>query len=137
MIDYQAISDADPGGDLQAAFAALSAETISVLRGVDERMLSARGVYGIIGKTAGKAALDAIKAGEADDDVKAWFSPSEGGIDSFLIGPTFQGLADGGVITQAEADLVISYAYTIQPKFPGLTIAQIDKARMKKARGDF
>lgn len=137
MIDYQKIAAGDPGGDLHVAFATMAAETVQVLRDVDGRMLSARGVYGLIGQESGKKAMDAIKVSMADEDIKAWFSPDQGGIDSLLVGPTFDQLAASSVITQAEADFVKAYAYEEQPKYHGLTVAQLEKARMKKARGDF
>lgn len=137
MIDYKKIATDDPGGTLEAAFATMSAETVDVLRPVDDRMISSRGVYGIIGQTAGKAAMDAIKSSQSDEDVKSWFSPSEGGIDSFLIKDIFDGLAANNVITQAEADLVKAYAYTKQPKYPGLKMGHLQDARRKKAEGEF
>jgi hypothetical protein len=136
MIDYKAIADADPGGDLQIAFDAMKAEAVDVLRDVESRMMSARTVYGLIGDVSGKAAMDAIKTSLTDSDVKSWFSPDQGGVDSFLVGPTFDGLAAGGVITQAEADLVKSYAYTKTPKYPSLRMGHLQDARRKRAAGE-
>ena len=115
--DFLATADADSG----VALAAARAFSEQVLKPIDERMMNERTVMGLIGMQSGETFMQSLEA--APDSmiparVKAWFKPSEAGIDvatpSAIV--LIDTMAGAGAITEAEAVLLKGYAYdTVTP----------------------
>jgi hypothetical protein len=92
---------------------------LRTLKNTDERMLNERGIFSLIGLQAGETLMQAIEASAGiPARVKAWFKPSEQGID--ISDPNALGILAGmvaaNVLTQANSDILTEYAYvTTQP----------------------
>ena len=105
-----------------------------VLKPIDERMMNERTVMGLIGMESGETFMQTLEA--APDSllparVKAWFKPSEAGID--VATPSAVGLIDtmagAGAITEAEARLLKGYAYNTVTPFERVTLHEVLLAR--------
>ena len=105
-----------------------------VLKPIDERMMNERTVMGLIGMESGETFMQSLEA--APDNmiparVKAWFKPSEAGID--VATPSAVGLIDtmagAGAITEAEAGLLKGYAYNTVTPFERVTLHEVLLAR--------
>ena len=105
-----------------------------VLKPIDERMMNERTVMGLIGMESGETFMQTLEA--APDSllparVKAWFKPSEAGID--VATPSAVGLIDtmagAGAITEAEAGLLKGYAYDTVTPFERIELPDVLKAR--------
>ena len=117
LTEFLATADAD------SATAMVQARAFSeqVLKPIDERMMNERTVMGLIGMQSGETFMQSLEA--APDSmiparVKAWFKPSEAGIDvatpSAIV--LIDTMAGAGAITEAEAELLKGYAYdTVTP----------------------
>ena len=101
-----------------------------VLKPIDERMMNERTVLGLIGMESGETFMQSLEA--APDSVmparvKAWFKPSEAGID--VATPSAVGLIDtmagAGAITEAEAGLLKGYAYETVTPFERITLHDV------------
>ena len=80
LTEFLSTADADSG----VALAAARAFSEQVLKPIDERMMNERTVMGLIGMESGETFMQSLEA--APDNmiparVKAWFKPSEAGID--------------------------------------------------------
>jgi len=107
-----------------------------VLKPIDERMMNERTVMGLIGMQSGETFMQSLEA--APDSllparVKAWFKPSEAGID--VATPSAAGLIDtmagAGAITEAEAALLKGYAYDTVTPFSRITLHDVLLTRGK------
>ena len=118
--------------DTDNAVALNQAHTFSeqVLKPIDERMMNERTVMGLIGMESGETFMQSLEA--APDSmiparVKAWFKPSEAGID--VATPSAVGLIDtmagAGAITEAEAGLLKGYAYNTVTPFSRITLHDV------------
>jgi len=118
--------------DADSATALVQARAFSeqVLKPLDDRMLNERTVMGLIGMESGEVFMQSLEA--APDNmiparVKAWFKPSEAGID--VATPSAVGLIDAmagaGAITEAEAGLLKGYAYNTVTPFERVTLHNI------------
>jgi len=101
-----------------------------VLKPLDDRMMNERTVLGLIGMQSGETFMQSLEA--APDSllptrVKAWFKPSEAGID--VATPSAVGLIDtmagAGAITEAEAGLLKGYAYDTVTPFERATLHDV------------
>ena len=101
-----------------------------VLKPLDERMMNERTVMGLIGMESGETFMQTLEA--APDSllparVKAWFKPSEAGID--VATPSAVGLIDtmagAGAITEAEAGVLKGYAYNTVTPFERITLHDV------------
>ena len=122
--------------DADSATALVQARAFSeqVLKPIDERMMNERTVMGLIGMESGETFMQSLEA--APDNmiparVKAWFKPSEAGID--VATPSAVGLIDAmagaGAITEAEAGVLKGYAYNTVTPFSNATLYDIIKSR--------
>ena len=122
--------------DADSATALVQARAFSeqVLKPIDERMMNERTVMGLIGMQSGEVFMQSLEA--APDSmiparVKAWFKPSEAGID--VATPSAVGLIDtmagAGAITEAEAGLLKGYAYNTVTPFERIELPDVLKAR--------
>jgi hypothetical protein len=102
-----------------ATLGAAKLHPVRTLKNPDERMLNERGIFALIGMQDGEALMQAIEASpDIPARVKAWFKPSEQGIDisntsalSILAGMVY-----ANVLTQVNSDILSEYAYlTTQP----------------------
>lgn len=140
----------DPGGDASAVAAALAARTVSVERPLDERMISERRVYAVLGMFKGEALMSLIEANaQIPARVKAWFKPSEEGVD--VLDPTVPGIIamaiadsvntgkaddDPSKLSDADGELLLSWGYTQEPEFPGVNATMVQNARDQINRPD-
>ena len=117
LTEFLSTADADSG----VAFAAARAFSEQVLKPIDERMMNERTVMGLIGMQSGETFMQSLEA--APDNmiparVKAWFKPSEAGIDVATPSAVqlINTMAGAGAITVDEAALLKGYAYdTVTP----------------------
>ena len=118
--------------DTDNAVALNQAHTFSeqVLKPLEGRMMNERTVMGLIGMQSGETFMQSLEA--APDSllptrVKAWFKPSEAGID--VATPSAVGLIDAmagaGAITVAEAGLLKGYAYSTVTPFERITLHDV------------
>jgi len=118
--------------DTDNAVALNQANTFSeqVLKPLEGRMMNERTVLGLIGMQSGETFMQSLEA--APDSllptrVKAWFKPSEAGID--VATPSAVGLIDtmagAGAITVAEAGLLKGYAYDTVTPFERITLHDV------------
>ena len=118
--------------DADSATALVQAHAFSeqVLKPIDERMMNERTVMGLIGMESGEVFMQSLEA--APDSViparvKAWFKPSEAGID--VATPSAVGLIDNmasaGAITEAEAGVLKGYAYDTVTPFERITLHDV------------
>ena len=110
------------------------AYTEQVLKPLDERMMNERTVMGLIGMESGETFMQSLEAapeGMIAARVKAWFKPSEAGID--VATPSAIGLIDtmvgSGAITVDEAGLLKEYAYYTVTPFERITLHDVLLAR--------
>ena len=101
-----------------------------VLKPLDDRMMNERTVMGLIGMESGETFMQSLEA--APDNmiparVKAWFKPSEDGIDvatpSAIV--LIDTMAGAGAITEAEAVLLKGYAYDTVTPFERITLHDV------------
>jgi hypothetical protein len=99
-------------------------------------MMNERTVMGLIGMQSGETFMQSLVA--APDSmiparVKAWFKPSEAGIDAATPSAVqlIDTMAGAGAITEAEAGLLKGYAYSTVTPFSSATLYDILKARDK------
>ena len=122
--------------DADSATALVQARAFSeqVLKPLEGRMMNERTVLGLIGMQSGETFMQSLEA--APDNmlptrVKAWFKPSEAGID--VATPSAVGLIDtmagAGAITEAEAGLLKGYAYDTVTPFANATLYDVTKER--------
>jgi hypothetical protein len=124
--EFLATADADS----TIALGQARAFSEQVLKPFDERMMNERTVMGLIGMQSGETFMQSLEA--APDSllptrVKAWFKPSEAGID--VATPSAVGLIDtmagAGAITVAEAELLKGYAYDTVTPFERITLHDV------------
>lgn len=135
---YEKIKANDPGGTAQEAADALAPVMAQKEKALDDRMISERRVFAILGMVSGEAFMAAIEASnDIPARVKAWFKPSEQGVDvldpsaAMIIGM----MVAGGVIGQAEADSLMAFGYEEESEYPGITATMVQNARDQVAKG--
>ena len=113
--------------DSSVALTQARAFSEQVLKPLDERMMNERTVMGLIGMESGETFMQSLEA--APDNmiptrVKAWFKPSEAGIDVATPSAVqlINTMAGSGAITEAEAGLLKGYAYNTVTPFEGITL---------------
>ena len=126
LTEFLATADTDNAVALNQA----RAFSEQVLKPLDERMMNERTVLGLIGMQSGETFMQSLEA--APDSllparVKAWFKPSEAGID--VATPSAVGLIDtmagAGAITEAEAGVLKGYAYNTVTPFERITLHDV------------
>ena len=118
-----AVDDAD-------ALSKAHSYSVSELKSIDQRMINERGVFARIGMVSGEQLMTAIEASpDIPARVKAWFRPSEQGID--IADPSalyiLAGMVTTGVITQAESDILTGSAYETRTPYLTTTLYQIKR----------
>ena len=118
--------------DADSATALVQARAFSeqVLKPIDERMMNERTVLGLIGMESGETFMQSLEA--APDSVmparvKAWFKPSEAGIDVAMPSAIvlIDNMASAGAITEAEAGVLKGYAYDTVTPFERITLHDV------------
>lgn len=139
MIDYQQIKADDPGGTVDDALSAL--QVMTVQRDRAERMINERTVYAALGASAAEAFLQTLESVAQSTDplapvvarVATWLKPGSelSGVDicSTETQGLLQSMASAGALDQSAVDAVIALSKETAPKYPGLTISHIEKAR--------
>lgn len=137
-MDYQALKLDDPGGTVEAALSTLSAMTTTRPR--SEYLINERSVYAVLGGVDGEAFLQTLEGIAQSADpmapviarVESWFKPGpESGVDicNGEVQMILNGVVGQGSITQQMVDDVVSLSTETVPKYPGLKITHIEKAR--------
>jgi hypothetical protein len=118
--------------DADSATALVQARAFSeqVLKPIDDRMMNERTVMGLIGMESGETFMQSLEA--APDSVmparvKAWFKPSEAGIDVAMPSAIvlIDNIASAGAITEAEAGVLKGYAYDTVTPFERITLHDV------------
>ena len=130
LTEFLATADTDNAVALNQA----RAFSEQVLKPLDERMMNERTVMGLIGMESGEVFMQSLEAtpdSAIPARVKAWFKPSEAGID--VATPSAIGLIDtmagAGAITEAEAGVLKGYAYNTVTPFERVTLHEVLLAR--------
>ena len=105
---------------------------ILTLKTSEERMLNERGIFSLIGIPRGEVFMQAIEANpDIPERVKAWFKPSEQGID--IADPNALGILAGmvavDVLTQSDNDALRDYAYIETQPFKTATKHDFELAK--------
>jgi hypothetical protein len=106
----------------------------STLKDISMRMVNERTVFGLIGNVSGEGFMMALETAPSElipDRVKAWFKPSEHGIDISSKSATdiINSMATGGVITEGEAEALKGYAFDVTTPFTNATLYDVKHAR--------
>jgi len=123
-VDYKLLADNDLGGDLDAAFATMSAETIT---STPEVMVTYRRISAAVSLEA-SATLEAIVQGM--ETMPSWVDKAlaTDGID--VNNPQVAGLLDS-IIPEFSA-AIIAMGIVTTPRYAGLKIGHLANARQKK-----
>lgn len=133
-MNYEQIRADDPGGMIEDALDALS--SLEITMPYDERLITERSVYAVLGPLEGEIFISALEAIAQQDTsiarVASWLKPgSEAGID--IAHPVTQAvlgsLVNQGGITQQHIDGIKSLTTYQAKKYPGITYGDIEKAR--------
>ena len=124
--EFLATADAD------SATALVQARAFSeqALKPLEDRMVNERTVLGLIGIVSGENFMQSLESAPSEmvpDRVKAWFRPSELGID--ISEPAAVQIVDAmvgaGAITEAEAGVLKGYAYDTVTPFARITLHDV------------
>lgn len=131
MVDYKLIADNDPGGDIETAYAAMAAETVT---STPETRLTYLSIANRVGYAAAAALYDRVIA-----NMPAWINQAmmQGGVD--VNNPQTAGILNslvGGGFTAKMMSDIINAGVESSPKYPGLKIGHLANARQKRAAGD-
>jgi len=139
MTDYKLIADADPGGDLFAAYTALSAQTTTA---VGETRLNLTGVANALGSAVADRIEDALDAALQAKVIKKWaYNSMVDGAGAGLnladkdMPARLGSFVQAGLLSQDDVDSLLGLASIDVAKFPGLTPAHLDKARTMRSEG--
>lgn len=137
MIDYKAIADADPGGDLKTAYDALKAMTVSAPAG--ETKIDLVGIANRFGPATANNVEAAIKAAISANQLGGWVLHAMYGeglnITHKDMAAQLTALKAAG-LTQDSLDKLLSLTQVQTPKFPGLLEGYLQNARQKRVRGE-
>ena len=134
VTDYKAIADADPTGDLQAAFETMRNQTVSsyrALTGNELRLWSA----------ANPTDYSRIKSAAAADVVSEIAFSLIQTPDSLLelnrpeVLAMVAAMVAAGIVSEQGRDALLAMARVEVPMFPGLNQALLAKARAMRAEG--
>ena len=134
MIDYKVIADADPGGDLQAAFEAMRDETVTsykALSGNELRLWSAANPYDY--SAIKMAAATNVVAEIAFSLIQTPDSLLELNRADVLL--MVEGMVTGGIFSEEGKNALLAMATVITPAYPGLNQAILAKARDMRKEG--
>lgn len=136
-VDYKAIADADPGGDLTTAFLAMAAETETKSRGVHK--VTQLEIANQTGMAVATRFRDGLDSAVTDGLVPGWVvgALDADGID--INHPSTQGAMDGLVtaqkLQQDDVDAIIAMGSETVNVWPGLKEGYLQNAREKRAAG--
>ena len=124
MTDYKKIADGDPGGDLQAAYEAMIAETEQVSRG--EYRVTDKMIASALGLAAANDFLDAVEMA-VPARVTSWLK--SGGIDVNHV-DTVSTLT---AINPPNVVAVLAMGKEAVSKYPAMEITHLEKARSMRS----
>ena len=127
MIDYKVIADADPGGDLQAAFEAMRDETVTsyrALSGNELRLWSAANPNDYSAIKVAEIAFSLIQTPDSLLELNR--------ADVLLM---VEGMVTGGIFSEEGKNALLAMATVITPAYPGLNQAVLAKARDMRKEG--
>ena len=128
MVNYKIIADNDPGGDLETAFAAMSAETVT---SAPEVMVTYRRISAVV-SLAASAELEAAVKSELT--IPSWVNTAlaSDGIDvnDVQVSAVLDTLVSAGTSAEIKAMGVIT-----EPKYKGFKIGHLANARQMREEG--
>lgn len=127
-VNYKLIADNDPGGTLEDAYTAMSAETVTTAPKV---MVTYRKVAASVNLEA-SAELEASVI--ASVDVPDWvnIALADGGIN--VNDPQTEGLLST-LVSPQTASAILDMGIVTDPKYPGLKIGHLSNARQMRTEG--
>ena len=129
MINYKLLADNDPGGELQAAFDSMAAETVAT---TPETQVT----YTTLARDVDLVTANALTSKLSTQS--AWIDNALNSecinVNNPQVGPFLDALVDTD-FTQLMADNVKALGNVISPKYPGLKIGHLANARQMRADG--
>jgi hypothetical protein len=135
MVDYKLIADSDPGGDLQAAFDTMAAETVSKTPEVYVNYTNLMAVDLALAGQLSAIIKAAVDAGTLPEVVHIRLNNGGLNINNPSSGYVLQGFVEAGYLTQAEKDTIMAMGVVTTKKYPGLKPGHVQNARQKRAEG--
>lgn len=139
MVDYKLLADNDPGGDLDTAFATMSAETVTSnpVKRMNYIDVSDECGYALAVKLA-TAIAAAIGGGLMPDFVETVMNGRGLDVNNAQVQAQLQALADNPAVEFDAADMALltSKGAVSSPKYPGLKVGHLDDARRKRTAGE-
>jgi len=136
MIDYTAIANGDPGGDLTTAFSVMKAETITVAADKMCNYISvAREVGFAVAAALESRVNELISAGAFPSWLKAALENDGININDPQVAGLVASLVDGSTFTQTQADAILAMSQVLSDKYPNLKEGYLQDARRKRAGG--
>lgn len=136
MVNYELIADNDPGGDLEAAFALMKAETITQPK---DRKVNYVQIANEAGFTEASALEYRIKALVSTSNLPEWVHDalkSEGlNINDSQVSAQLNALVDGTTLTTAHVDAILAMKNEVSPKYPGIKLGHLETARLLRVEG--
>lgn len=131
MVDYVAIKAADPGGTINEAYDAMSAETRAVSRGrykVTQLMIAEETTIELADnfRNGLKAAVD---AGQLPDWAMNALDTEGIDVNNSQVRAKLQQIVDAGALEQGDCDAVLAMGDEDVPVWPGLKHGHIQNAR--------
>lgn len=128
MVDYKLLADNDPSGDLETAFAAMSAETVTTH---PQTMITYRKIGGQVSLSA-SAELESGVTGSVS--IPSWVDKalSTDGID--VNNPQVAAVI-GSLVSAETAAAILALGDIVEPRYKGLKIEQLEKARQLRQEG--
>ena len=133
-MDYKFIADNDPGGDLQSAFNVMSTEMTD---STEKKLITDSMLAREIGLVDANAVMDgierAVSEGVLPQRVVRWIETQGIDINFQDTRDTLLFLQQGDYITEDLRLKVLTLSKV--PKYQGITLADIEKARLLRAQG--
>jgi hypothetical protein len=127
-VDYKLIADNDPAGELETAFAAMAAETVT---STPEVMVTYRKIGEVVGLAASAELEVALK--NTDNGIPSWVNAALNGGGVNVNDPQVSDVLEALVPDNAEAITAIGVVTTA--KYKSLKMRSLSKARLMRAEG--
>lgn len=130
MVDYKAIADGDPGGDLDSAYTTMAAETVIT---TPEKLMT----YRSIANEVGFAASAELEAGVLNDSngMPSWLHAdlAARGID---VNNPDVGALIGVLVSAPTATAILAAGQVPVAVYTGLKVGHLQNARQQRAAGE-
>jgi len=141
MVDYKLLADNDPGGDLQIAFEAMKAETVTQAQG---RKLTYLQIANEVDFATATALQKRISALVVAGTFPEWLDASLKAEGVNINDPQIHGeqgalnalVGDGAEFSQVQADAIAALKNVTTLKYSGLKLGHLETARAMRLKGD-